>query len=50
MDKRLETRVPEILKTKEQRAAVISAALEAIGMKNKESTDAILKLRWRHTR
>jgi hypothetical protein len=49
MDKRLRIRVPEILKEKGQRAAVISAALEAIGLKKKESTDAILRMLGRHT-
>jgi hypothetical protein len=48
MDKRLRIRIPAILKTKAQRAAVISAALEALGLKKKESTDAILRLLRRH--
>src|SRR5271156_3680908 len=48
MDKRLRIRVPAILKTKAQRAAVISAALQAIGLKEKESTDSVLKMLGRH--
>jgi len=48
MDKRLRIRVPAILKTKAQRAAVISAALQAIGLKEKESTDAVLRILRRH--
>ena len=44
MDRYLAKRLPTILNEKTQRAAVISAVLEAMALKKAESTDAILRM------
>jgi hypothetical protein len=43
MDKHLKRSLPTVLKTKFQRATVISAAMGAIGLKGDDSTEAILR-------